>query len=109
MKNLLKLASLLVLASLALSACGGAVATTPAPAMATDAPTDAPTEVATEAPSTSSLPDLGGREILIAVENAYNPFNFIDEALHEKWKTLRVNPSAVCDDATSGVAECGPR
>jgi len=27
----------------------------------------------------STLPDLGGREIIIAVENAYNPFNFIDE------------------------------
>ena len=26
----------------------------------------------------SGLPDLGGREVRIAVENAYNPFNFID-------------------------------
>ncbi|RMH00783.1 MAG: hypothetical protein D6706_02975, partial [Chloroflexi bacterium] len=31
-------------------------------------------EMTTEA----GLPDLGGREIRIAVENAYNPFNFID-------------------------------
>lgn len=27
-------------------------------------------------------------------------FNFIDEALHAKWQTLRINPSEVCDDAT---------
>ncbi len=33
----------------------------------------------TPAPETSELPDLGGREIRIAVENAYNPFNFINE------------------------------
>jgi polar amino acid transport system substrate-binding protein len=28
----------------------------------------------------STLPDLGGREITIAVENAYPPYNFIDES-----------------------------
>ncbi|MBI4315838.1 MAG: transporter substrate-binding domain-containing protein [Chloroflexi bacterium] len=54
-----------VAAALLLAACGGA-ATTAAPA-------------ATAAPA-GGLPDLGGREIRIAVENAYNPFNFIDEA-----------------------------
>ncbi len=63
MKKLFTLASLIMLASLVLAACGGAVATTPAPA--------------------GSLSDLGGREIRIAVENAYNPFNFIDEATGE--------------------------
>jgi polar amino acid transport system substrate-binding protein len=31
----------------------------------------------------SVLPDLGGRTITIAVENAYQPFNFIDEATGE--------------------------
>lgn len=31
------------------------------------------------APGASSAGDLGGKEIVIAVENAYNPFNFIDE------------------------------
>lgn len=55
-------------AAVALAAC--------APA-ATPAPTAAP--AATEAPA-GGLPDLGGRTIKIAVENAYNPFNFIDEA-----------------------------
>ncbi|MCC6803932.1 MAG: transporter substrate-binding domain-containing protein [Anaerolineae bacterium] len=32
------------------------------------------------APDASTLPDLGGREITIAVENLYPPYNFIDEA-----------------------------
>lgn len=33
--------------------------------------------------STGDLPDLEGRTIRIAVENAYNPFNFIDETTGE--------------------------
>jgi polar amino acid transport system substrate-binding protein len=66
MKKMFALASILMLAALVLGACGSSTA-----------PTEAPVE---PAPSTGGLPDLGGREILIAVENAYNPFNFIDEA-----------------------------
>jgi polar amino acid transport system substrate-binding protein len=31
----------------------------------------------------TSLPDLGGRTITVAVENAYRPFNFVDEATGE--------------------------
>jgi polar amino acid transport system substrate-binding protein len=84
MKKLLTLASLLVLASLVLSACGAPATTAPAEPVATEAATEA---AATEAPATEEaaggLPDLGGREIVIAVENAYNPFNFIDEATGE--------------------------
>src|SRR3990172_5987524 len=53
---------LLVLAALALAAC--------TPAAATEAPS-----VGT---GTEGLPDLGGREVTIAVENAYLPFNYID-------------------------------
>jgi polar amino acid transport system substrate-binding protein len=34
---------------------------------------------ATTAPAAGSLPDLGGREIIVAVENAYPPFNSVDE------------------------------
>ena len=63
MKKLYVLASALMLASLVLSACGAAT------------PTSAPVEPGPD----RGLPDLGGREIRIAVENAYNPFNFIDE------------------------------
>jgi polar amino acid transport system substrate-binding protein len=54
------LMSMLVLASLVLAACGGGGA------QAT--------------PEAVSLTDLGGRTITVAVENAYVPFNFIDEA-----------------------------
>jgi polar amino acid transport system substrate-binding protein len=52
---------LLVLLTLALSACT----------------TAAPTEV-TGGTGAEGLPDLGGREVTIAVENAYLPFNYID-------------------------------
>jgi polar amino acid transport system substrate-binding protein len=57
---------LVLIASLVLAACGGA-ASPQAPA-------------ATEAPAASGgLPDLGGKAITVAVENAYPPFNSIDE------------------------------
>lgn len=69
MKKLFTLASLLVLASLVLTACGGGAT-----------PTAVPVDLGSE---TGGLADLGGREILIAVENAYNPFNFIDETTGE--------------------------
>jgi polar amino acid transport system substrate-binding protein len=52
---------LLVLAALALAAC--------TPAAATEAPGGT---------SAEGLPDLGGREVTVAVENAYLPFNYID-------------------------------
>jgi len=75
MKKLYTLASIVLLASLILAACGGTPATEePMGETPTEAP--APAEA-------SGLPDLGGREILIAVENAYNPFNFIDETTGE--------------------------
>lgn len=60
------LLSMLVAAGLILAACGGA------------AP---PEEPAPAGPGAmEGLPDLGGLEITVAVENAYPPFNFIDEA-----------------------------
>ena len=71
MKKFHLVITLLTVVAFGLAACGGAAAT-PTPAPATTAPTKEPTA--------SGLPDLGGREIRIAVENAYNPFNFIDEA-----------------------------
>lgn len=64
--NHLKLASLLAFVTFAVAACAPAAAPTEAPA----------DEPAAEGDST--LPDLGGREITIAVENAYLPFNYID-------------------------------
>ena len=53
--------SLLIISAVLLGACGGAATEEPAP------PEPA-----------SGLPDLGGQEISIAVENAYLPFNYID-------------------------------
>jgi polar amino acid transport system substrate-binding protein len=46
----------------------------------------APAPQATSAPqasNTGGLPDLGGRKILVAVENAYPPFNFIDQTTNQ--------------------------
>ena len=87
-----------LLFSLALVACGGgdaddepeadSGATEPAATEASTTETETETEVETdtdstdtdteEAEDTTGLPDLGGREITIAVENAYLPFNYID-------------------------------
>lgn len=56
-----------VLAGLVLAACGGAA-----------------TPAATEAPSTGGgMPDLGGKTITVAVENAYPPFNSIDQSTNQ--------------------------
>lgn len=87
MKSSLKMIVLLVLAVLVLSACSGQASTT-APA-ATNAPADAataPSAETTAAPASqqgclgsadTALVDLNCREITIAVENAYLPFNYI--------------------------------
>jgi polar amino acid transport system substrate-binding protein len=66
-----------LLLSLALVACGG-TGTTPEPSAA-----DTGTETGAEGGETADLPDLGGREITVAVENAYLPFNYIDPATGE--------------------------
>ena len=66
----------LVLAALAIvaAACGGGTAaTTVAPSDTTAAAGDT-----TAAAGTGGLPDLGGRAVTVAVENAYLPFNYID-------------------------------
>ncbi|MCS6906380.1 MAG: transporter substrate-binding domain-containing protein [Anaerolineales bacterium] len=54
----------------------------------TPAETQAPPAAETEAPPTepagaAKLPDLGGRVITVAVENAYPPFNMIDQTTGE--------------------------
>ncbi|MEW5988036.1 MAG: transporter substrate-binding domain-containing protein [Chloroflexota bacterium] len=77
-RTLFALISLLVVVFLA--ACGGA---TQEPA-ATEPAAEPTTAVAEPTPEPAGgLPDLGGKEIRIAVENAYNPFNFIDAATGE--------------------------
>ncbi len=64
------LLSLVVLAGLLLASCAGAT------------PTAAPPEP-TSPPAEGALPDLGGQTITVAVENAYPPFNSMDEATNE--------------------------
>ncbi len=63
MKKITWIFTLIVLSSLVLAACGGG---------ATPAPSGGGT--------TGGLPDLGGKTITVAVENAYPPFNNIEEA-----------------------------
>jgi len=69
--KVLKVLSLGVVVTLLLVSC--------APA-ATPCPTCPPTP---QCPPTGPVKDLGGREVRIAVENAYPPFNVIDEATGE--------------------------
>lgn len=69
MKKLFTLVSLMAIAILVLAACGGqAEPAEPAPA---------------EGGSAAGMPDLGGKTVVVAVENAYPPFNNIDEATGE--------------------------
>jgi len=67
MKTYRIISVILILAFLA-AACTPAATSTPA---------------ATTAPPASSLPDLGGKKIIVAVENAYQPFNFIDKTTNQ--------------------------
>lgn len=109
MRNTSRLFTILLLAVMLLSACTPtatpvpattqepAPAATEAPAKteapaATEAPapTEAPAKTeapaATEAPApteTGGLPDLGGKKVTVAVENAYPPFNVLDPDTNE--------------------------
>jgi len=76
-----------LLLTLALAGCGSnnteePEATSESTTTEAEEPTEeAATEEAVEEPAEEAgLPDLGGQEVRIAVENAYNPFNFIDES-----------------------------
>ena len=67
MKKLAVVVTLISVLSVVLAACAPATEATPCP----------------ECPPTGPVTDLGGREVRIAVENAYPPFNFIDEETDE--------------------------
>jgi polar amino acid transport system substrate-binding protein len=86
MKKTTLFISIMILVVFVLSAC--ASATTEAPAAATEAP-----PAATEAPAEGQLPDLGGRDVTIAIENAYLPFNYVrtDTGVAEGWDYDFVN------------------
>ena len=75
MKKLQWILTLTIALSLLLAACSQPAE---APTEAPEAP--APTEAA---PMTGALPDLGGKTITVAVENAYPPFNMIDSATNQ--------------------------
>lgn len=75
----------LMAASLLLAACAApAPAPTAVPAATTAPAADA---AATTAPAGGAVPDLGGREVTVAIENAYIPFNYIrlDNGQAEGW------------------------
>ncbi len=80
--------SLLLAGLIALAACTPAATIAPTAAPATPVPIVATTVVSqpTTAPA-SSLPDLSGKQVTIAVEDAYIPFNYIrlDNGKAEGW------------------------
>ena len=97
------------------AATGGESAPTAAPAP-TEVPAEAPTADATGGEATAEtsetaggLPDLGGREITIAVENAYPPFNYVNPATgegegwdYDAWREIcrRLNCTPVFQEAS---------
>jgi phosphate/phosphite/phosphonate ABC transporter binding protein len=72
MKKIFFVIGILLLGSLILAACAQP---TPEPTPVPE-PTEPP-EVEPEEPEGPALPDLGGRVITVAIENAYLPFNYI--------------------------------
>jgi phosphate/phosphite/phosphonate ABC transporter binding protein len=79
MKKLFLLISLLIVASMVLAACAPAATPTeaPPPEPEVEEPEPEPEEPEPEPEEEMMLPDLGGREVTIAVENAYLPFNYV--------------------------------
>jgi polar amino acid transport system substrate-binding protein len=86
----------LLIGAMILSACGGAA--TP---VATEAPPPTEAPAPTEAPPPGN--DLGGQEIRVGVENAYPPFNYIDEETNEPGGWDYDALAAICD-----VINCTP-
>ena len=79
MKRHIALLSLLLIAALLVVAC--APQSQPAAEPAQQPADDSAAESAEQA--AAGLPDLGGREVTVAVENAYLPFNYIDPTTGE--------------------------
>ena len=77
MKKILWILTLLLAASLIVAACQP---TPVEPVVEEAAPAEeaAPVEEEAAPVEEAGLPDLGGREVTIAIENAYLPFNYID-------------------------------
>ena len=90
MKPVSKLWLVVLALALVAAACGGGTSATTAAPEATSGGTET-------TGSASGLPDLGGQTITVAVENAYPPFNYIDETTNEPagWDYDAVN--AICE------------
>ena len=78
MKKFLWILALLVIASMVLTACGGAEEPAAEEPAVEEPAVEEPAVEEPEEPEEMGLPDLGGREVTIAVENAYLPYNYID-------------------------------
>src|SRR5512142_1298528 len=78
-----RLFSVLIIVTLIIGACAPAATSVPTQP---PAPTSAPAVQPTSVP-TSALPDLGGKEVTVAVEDAYIPFNYVrlDTGKAEGW------------------------
>ncbi len=76
MKKLFLIISLLIVASMVLAACAPAATPTEPPPVEVEEPEPTEPPEAEPAEEEMMLPDLDGRVITIAVENAYIPFNF---------------------------------
>lgn len=80
MKKFMLIIALLAISSMFLIACGPAATDEPVveePMEEVEEPVEEVEEVE-EPMEEMGLPDLGGREVTVAVENAYLPFNYID-------------------------------
>ena len=79
-----RVVSLLVVALLVMVACQPASAP---PTAAPSQPTQAPAAQPTPAPVANAVPDLGGKDVTVAIENAYIPFNYVrkDNGKAEGW------------------------
>ena len=91
--------SIILIISLILGACGPKET----PTEEVMPPSPPPTEKVVPTEETAATPDLGGMEIRVAVENAYPPYNYIDEETGEPggWDYDAV--AAICE-----VLNCTP-
>ena len=85
MRKITWVIAILVILSMALSACvqDVTIEITEEPEAVQPEPTEAPDEPEEPEEPSGDITDLGGATVVVAVENAYPPFNFIDEATGE--------------------------
>jgi polar amino acid transport system substrate-binding protein len=79
--------SVLLIVLLLVAACQPAAAPQPTVAPQPTAPVQAVQPTEPSAPAAAALPDLGGKELIVGVDNAYIPFNYVrlDTGEAEGW------------------------